>query len=92
MLGAHSSNLWIYGTAVHSRNCKTLGGFKCCKIASQRFWVYYNKIPIYPIFYLLKGDYKPRKFLLSSLDSRSKFLAAYQRPQTQSVRGSGLRV
>ena len=20
-------------------------------------WVYYNKIPIYPIFYLLKGDY-----------------------------------
>ena len=20
--------------------------------------VYYNKIPIYPIFYLLKGDYK----------------------------------
>ena len=22
-------------------------------------WVYYNKIPIYPIFYLLKGDYEP---------------------------------
>ena len=22
-------------------------------------WVYHNKIPIYPIFYLLKGDYKP---------------------------------
>ena len=21
-------------------------------------WVYYNKIPIYPIFYLLKGDYR----------------------------------
>ena len=21
-------------------------------------WVYYNQIPIYPIFYLLKGDYK----------------------------------
>ena len=21
-------------------------------------WVRYNKIPIYPIFYLLKGDYK----------------------------------
>ena len=21
-------------------------------------WVQYNKIPIYPIFYLLKGDYK----------------------------------
>ena len=20
-------------------------------------WVYYNKIPIYPIFYLLQGDY-----------------------------------
>ena len=23
------------------------------------FWGYYNKIPIYPIFYLLKGDYNP---------------------------------
>ena len=23
-------------------------------------WVYYNKIPIYPIFYLLKGDYIPK--------------------------------
>ena len=23
-------------------------------------WVYYNKIPIYPIFYLLKGDYRLR--------------------------------
>ena len=22
-------------------------------------WVYYYKIPIYPIFYLLKGDYNP---------------------------------
>ena len=21
-------------------------------------WVYYDKIPIYPIFYLLKGDYR----------------------------------
>ena len=21
-------------------------------------WVYYNKSPIYPIFYLLKGDYR----------------------------------
>ena len=21
-------------------------------------WVYYNKIPIYPMFYLLKGDYR----------------------------------
>ena len=21
-------------------------------------WVYYTKIPIYPIFYLLKGDYR----------------------------------
>ena len=23
-------------------------------------WVYYTKIPIYPIFYLLKGDYNPK--------------------------------
>ena len=23
-------------------------------------WVYYNKVRIYPIFYLLKGDYKAR--------------------------------
>ena len=23
-------------------------------------WVYYTKIPIYPIFYLLNGDYSPR--------------------------------
>ena len=22
-------------------------------------WVYYNKIPLYPIFYLLEGDHKP---------------------------------
>ena len=22
-------------------------------------WAYYNKIPIYPIFYLLKGNYNP---------------------------------
>ena len=30
----------------------------------DRIWlcVYYNKIPIYPIFYLLKGDYKSRGF------------------------------
>ena len=21
-------------------------------------WLYYNNIPVYPIFYLLKGDYK----------------------------------
>ena len=26
-------------------------------------WVYYNKIPIYPIFYLLKGDCKGLRFL-----------------------------
>ena len=25
-------------------------------------WVYYNKIPIYPIFYLLKGDHKALGF------------------------------
>ena len=24
------------------------------------FWVHYSKIPIYPIFYLLKGDYRVR--------------------------------
>ena len=24
-------------------------------------WVYYNKIPIYPIFYPLKGDYTPKR-------------------------------
>ena len=23
------------------------------------FWAFYNEIPIYPIFYLLKGDYTP---------------------------------
>ena len=25
--------------------------------SSYGFWVYHNKIPIYPMFYLLKGDY-----------------------------------
>ena len=25
-----------------------------------QLWVYYNKIPGYPIFYLLKGDDKPQ--------------------------------
>ena len=24
-----------------------------------RLWVYYSKVPIYPIFYLLNGDYRP---------------------------------
>ena len=27
------------------------------------FWVYYDEIPIYPIFYLLKGDYNPRLWI-----------------------------
>ena len=27
------------------------------------FWVYYNEIPIYPIFYLLKEDSKPKPTL-----------------------------
>ena len=29
----------------------------------DRIWlrVYYKKIPIYPIFYLLKGDYNPNQ-------------------------------
>ena len=26
-------------------------------VDGMRLWVYNNKIPIYPIFYLLKGDY-----------------------------------
>ena len=26
-------------------------------------WVYYNKIPMYPIFYLLKGDYSTLSYL-----------------------------
>ena len=29
-------------------------------------WVYDNKIPIYPIFYLLKGDCKPSTLLKGS--------------------------
>ena len=24
----------------------------------DRLWVYYNKIPIYPFFYLLQGDHR----------------------------------
>ena len=28
-------------------------------------WVYYNKIPIYPIFYLFKGDYVQSMLLQS---------------------------
>ena len=48
------------------------GNFDCSYDASSCFcifshpevdriwlWVYFNKIPIYPIFYLLKGDYIP---------------------------------
>ena len=30
--------------------------------------MYYNKIPIYPIFYLVKGDYSPTKHLLQQVD------------------------
>ena len=26
-------------------------------------WVYYKKIPIYPIFYLLKADYNPNIYI-----------------------------
>ena len=29
------------------------------KVDRKWLWVYYTKIPRYPIFYLLKGDYKP---------------------------------
>ena len=29
-------------------------------IVPRRLWVYGNKIPIYPIFYLLDGDYQPK--------------------------------
>ena len=28
------------------------------KVDRTWLWVYYTKIPIYPIFYLLKGDYR----------------------------------
>ena len=27
-------------------------------LSRYNIWVYYNKVPIYPIFYLLKGDYR----------------------------------
>ena len=28
------------------------------EVDRRRLWVCYDKIPIYPIFYLLKGDYR----------------------------------
>ena len=34
------------------------------------FWVYYTKIPIYPVFYLLKGDYM---FWVEHLIKRIKY-------------------
>ena len=30
-------------------------------------WVYYTKIPIYPIFYLLKGDYRALEGVVGAL-------------------------
>ena len=32
-------------------------------------WVYYNKIPLYPIFYLHSGDYKLIAYSILSLSS-----------------------
>ena len=46
-----------YIQAVNSPH-KGLGGPS--KYGLIWLWVYYDKIPIYPIFYLLKGDYRCR--------------------------------
>ena len=44
----------------HMGNVTSRGSDK--DLQSRRWlWVYYNKIPIYPTFYLLEGDYKPNK-------------------------------
>ena len=35
-------------------------GFSPSSVIRIRLWVYYDKIPICPIFYLLKGEYRSR--------------------------------
>ena len=41
------------------RSCLTHGSpvYSPSEVDRIRLWVYYHKISIYPIFYLLKGDY-----------------------------------
>ena len=39
-----------------ARNNKWLKVYSPPEVDRIWLWVYYNKIPIYPIFYLLKGD------------------------------------
>ena len=39
-----------------------LGRYSPPEVARIWLWVYYNKVPIYPIFYLLKGGYRALGF------------------------------
>ena len=41
-------------------------------------WVYYKKTPIYPIFYLLKGDYRVRSLGVWGLGFRALGLAGFR--------------
>ena len=52
-----------YGAAqgIFAHSHDALGLFRNSPPQVDRIWlwVYFNKIPIYPIFYLLKGDHRP---------------------------------
>ena len=66
--GSRASVLAVGGlvAAVTMVPCQDAGFFRVYSSPLHRIWlwVYYNKIPIYPIFYLFKGDYM---FLILSL-------------------------
>ena len=61
-----------------SRICKAKGKLPLNSIVPiwfWVFWVYCNKIPIYPIFYLLKGDYRSRGSRSEISDSQLHWLS-----------------
>ena len=61
----HLSDLAKAAKAQSCRESQDSGSLKSFRVEGPpevdriRLWVYPNKIPIYPIFYLLKGDYRP---------------------------------
>ena len=54
----------VFGVEVRFSAARVCEGYSPPKVDRIWLWVHYEKIPIYPIFYLLKGDY----ILLKSLD------------------------
>ena len=54
-------SVWVQNLGFRVLGFKVLESFFSGSVGVDRrwLWVCFNKIPIYPIFYVLKGDYNP---------------------------------